>query len=137
MDAAGSADAGCCAAICIAITTSLESWCNLKAFGGTSNGSCCGGPRGCCGSCFEKSFEEDAFQAAERKAQAKEEKARLAAGQDGPAGAVDTQPTPAEKMVPNRNEVEDKHEVSPATEVVPGQSQIVDTQPSSPAKETA
>ncbi|CAE6501031.1 unnamed protein product [Rhizoctonia solani] len=58
-DQDGAICGGCCAILC---ASTLGAWCNLKAFGG-GNGrdSCCGGPRGCCHSCFSNEFDEDSW----------------------------------------------------------------------------
>lgn len=50
---------------------------------------CCGGPRGCCGSCCDSSFDEDDFDERMKKEQAK----------NGPnAQPVDSQPGPSHDM---------------------------------------
>ncbi|KAM5533008.1 hypothetical protein V8D89_013350, partial [Ganoderma adspersum] len=49
----------CCGVCCVACTGALESWCFTKSYG--SGGS--GRQAGCCGSCCNKSFDEDEFQA--------------------------------------------------------------------------
>jgi len=65
---AESADAGICGALCICCVGALGAWCNIKSYGaGSSTGTCCGGPRGCCGSCLQGSFDEDDFEQAEEK----------------------------------------------------------------------
>ncbi|CAE6467982.1 unnamed protein product [Rhizoctonia solani] len=70
---------GCCAILC---ATTLGAWCNLKAFGG-GNGrdSCCGGPRGCCHSCFSKGFDEDSWD----KKDTEDRRARTETGSSQPA----------------------------------------------------
>ncbi|KAF8842828.1 hypothetical protein BDN67DRAFT_965251, partial [Paxillus ammoniavirescens] len=82
------ADAGIFACCCICITTALQTWCNLHAFG--ANVRCCGGQQGCCGCCCDSSFNEDDFD--ERM---KKERARKERDNNEP---VDSQPAPTQGM---------------------------------------
>jgi hypothetical protein len=67
---------------------------STEAFGlGSDTKPCCGGPRGCCGSCFNKGFDEDAF-GDEEEDRARKRKKRNA---KGGGGAVDKQPEALEK----------------------------------------
>ncbi|TDL19503.1 hypothetical protein BD410DRAFT_792122 [Rickenella mellea] len=83
----------CIAACCTACTASLENWCQFKSFGCE----CCSNA-GCCGSCLNKSFGEDASEEAERKDKEREDAA--AAKKTGTAKdvAVDSQPPPSKDM---------------------------------------
>ncbi|KIJ63649.1 hypothetical protein HYDPIDRAFT_113148 [Hydnomerulius pinastri MD-312] len=82
------ADAGIFGCCCVCIVASLQTWCNLHAFGADTK--CCGGPRGCCHSCFSSSFDEDDFD--ERM---KQDQARKQGDVDKP---VDSQPAPSQGM---------------------------------------
>ncbi|TDL19504.1 hypothetical protein BD410DRAFT_792123 [Rickenella mellea] len=95
MSSGDSCLAVCLAACCTACTASLESWCQFKSFGCE----CCGSG-GCCGSCFNKSFGEDAFEEAERKDKEREEAAAAAAKKVGTAkdATVESQPPPSKEM---------------------------------------
>ncbi|CEL59016.1 hypothetical protein RSOLAG1IB_09014 [Rhizoctonia solani AG-1 IB] len=79
-DQDGAICGGCCAILC---ATTLGAWCNLKAFGaGNGRDSCCGGPRGCCHSCFSEGFDEDAW---DKKDAEDRRKSQTAAGSSQPA----------------------------------------------------
>ncbi|KAF8128705.1 hypothetical protein EV363DRAFT_1221404 [Boletus edulis] len=78
------ADAAGCCGLCV--YSALEAWCILHPFGAR----CCGsGPRGCCGSCCDNSFNEDNFDEQLKKAQAKN---------SANTEPVDSQPTPSQGM---------------------------------------
>ncbi|KAG8692460.1 hypothetical protein FRC08_009762 [Ceratobasidium sp. 394] len=78
---------GCCGVFCFSI---LNSWCGIKAYGsGNGRAGCCGGPRGCCHSCFSEGFDEDAWD----KKDGELRKKQTAANQ-----AKSTQPTPTPQM---------------------------------------
>ncbi|KAJ6588377.1 hypothetical protein B0H19DRAFT_1248047 [Mycena capillaripes] len=50
------AAAACCGLCCLCGTGALGTWCNMNAFGGRGGRSV-----GCCGSCCNKSFNEDSM----------------------------------------------------------------------------
>ena len=50
---------------------------------------CCGGPQGCCGSCFDSSFNDDNFDARAKNAQAHN---------SADAEPVNSQPVPSQDM---------------------------------------
>lgn len=79
-----------CASCCVIIATSLQQWCDIHALGADCN--CCGGPRGCCNSCFESSLNEDNFEK-----QLKEDTERREAAARR-LQVVDAQPAPTEDM---------------------------------------
>ncbi|KAN0094703.1 hypothetical protein V8E55_002990 [Tylopilus felleus] len=78
--------AGCCG---LCVVSALEPWCILHPFGADARCCCCGGPRGCCGSCFDSSFDRDDFDEQLKKEQAKK-------GAD--TKPVDSQPAPSQGM---------------------------------------
>jgi len=82
---ADSAEAGIAACCGLCAFSALQSWCNIHAFGAD----CCGGPQGCCGSCFDSSFNDDDFDERAKNAQANN-------GAD--AEPVDSQPAPSQDM---------------------------------------
>ncbi|KAF8607258.1 hypothetical protein BDV93DRAFT_520135, partial [Ceratobasidium sp. AG-I] len=59
--------------------------------GGNGRGGCCGGPRGCCHSCFSAGFDEDAW---DKKDKESRQRKRASAGQ-----AEMEQPTATPQMV--------------------------------------
>ncbi|KAG1752137.1 hypothetical protein EDB19DRAFT_1824531 [Suillus lakei] len=87
-DSSDSCLAVLCASCCVIIATSLQQWCDIHAFGADCK--CCGGPRGCCNSCFESSLNEDNFEK-----QLKEDTERREAAA---RRLVDAQPVPTEDM---------------------------------------
>ncbi|KAG2748541.1 hypothetical protein P692DRAFT_20819235 [Suillus brevipes Sb2] len=89
-DSSDSCLAVLCASCCVIIATSLQQWCNIHALGADCN--CCGGPRGCCNSCFESSLNEDNFEK-----QLKEDTERREAAVRR-LQVVDAQPAPTEDM---------------------------------------
>ncbi|KAH7882950.1 hypothetical protein F5I97DRAFT_153857 [Phlebopus sp. FC_14] len=91
---------GCCA---LFITSSLEAWCNLHAFGADIK--CCGGQRGCCGRCCDSSFDKDDFDERIKKHQERQRE-----NHDIPVAA---QPLPTPKMiVPDNTAPADTSQVS-------------------------
>jgi len=76
----------------------MESWCVIHAFGADVR--CCpGGPRGCCGSCCDASFDKDDLDERMKK----KEQAKDAANPE----PVTSQPGPSDAMSPiaaNSNE---------------------------------
>ncbi|KAG6380167.1 hypothetical protein JVT61DRAFT_8256 [Boletus reticuloceps] len=100
------ADAAGCCGLCA--YSALEAWCILRELGpfyrssvsGTQRNfcpqhtdpfgaRCCGGPRGCCGSCCDNSFNEDDFDEHLKKVQAKN---------GANTEPVESQPTPSQGM---------------------------------------
>ncbi|KAG8216042.1 hypothetical protein J3R82DRAFT_8039 [Butyriboletus roseoflavus] len=81
------ADAGIAACCGLCAYSALANWCIIHPFGADVR--CGGGPRGCCGSCCDSSFNEDNFD--ERM---KKEQARNGAN----AEPVGSQPVPSHVM---------------------------------------
>lgn len=76
---------------CCVVHTRLQTYTGyLDALGADCN--CCGGPRGCCNSCFESSLNEDNFEK-----QLKEDTERREAAARR-LQVVDAQPAPTEDM---------------------------------------
>lgn len=93
----------------LCVVAALQRWCIVREFGPFHRSSvaaterncclhtdpfgadvrCCGGPRGCCGSCFDSSFDEDDFDERLKKEQAKN---------GANAEPVDSQPVPSHGM---------------------------------------
>ncbi|KAG6331077.1 hypothetical protein ID866_8014 [Astraeus odoratus] len=83
----------------IVITSALQTWCNLHAFGADC---CrCGGPRGFCGDRCASCFDHDDFDERLREDQVRKQKAENE--------AVTAQPPPAKEMsVPEPSEISAK-----------------------------
>ncbi|KAJ6570902.1 hypothetical protein DFH09DRAFT_1362528 [Mycena vulgaris] len=99
MSAGEEAGAACCGLCAICGFSALSNWCNLHAYGGNSK------INGCCGSCCNKSFNDDSTDKwANDKAQARTER---------------SQPAPSEPMkIPSSTEPSPEHATStgPAAE---------------------
>ncbi|KAJ7055235.1 hypothetical protein C8F01DRAFT_463358 [Mycena amicta] len=71
---AGADAGGCCAIVLYSALSALGPWCDTKAFGsGGSNGQA-----RCCGSCCNKSFNEDSTDKWDLKKEGQEEKTQPA-----------------------------------------------------------
>ncbi|EEB95972.1 hypothetical protein MPER_04975 [Moniliophthora perniciosa FA553] len=59
--AGGDCAALCCGACCLGIFSALAQWCNTPEPYGIRGCGCCDNPKGCCGSCCDRSFNDDNF----------------------------------------------------------------------------
>ncbi|KAK0205406.1 hypothetical protein DFS33DRAFT_1383315 [Desarmillaria ectypa] len=76
----------CCGLCCVACSSALSNWCMLKSYGSGSGTS----TSGCCGSCCDKSFNEDSFDEQVRR--------DMEATRDPNAPTRPEQMQPAQKM---------------------------------------
>jgi len=99
-DAIGDMCAALCGGCCILFESSMQSWCDTKAFG--QNGCCCrcGGSRGCCPNCggFDDQDGWDAEDAKRRKAEMQQQADVGASGVQAEPSTQDQQPAASKEM---------------------------------------
>ncbi|EDR10278.1 uncharacterized protein LACBIDRAFT_317006 [Laccaria bicolor S238N-H82] len=66
-DGAGACAGVCCTFCCLGGEAGLATWCNTQTFGAGGCPCCRNHVNGCCGSCCNDSFDEDAFDKKVRK----------------------------------------------------------------------
>ncbi|KAF8532054.1 hypothetical protein JB92DRAFT_2846535 [Gautieria morchelliformis] len=88
-----------CGGCCVALFSAFQPWCNSKRYG--CNACSCGGPRGCCYSCFEEGFNNDAWDEENGQPAVKAGQGRKT-DTNGTRGDVAEQPAAVSAMNPEK-----------------------------------